>query len=62
MKMKLQVVLILALVGALTIAPTLAVARGDKDCSDFPSQRAAQLFFVNLLGPARLLVLLTPTD
>ncbi len=37
--------------GALLVAtPTQAVAR-DKDCADFPSQRAAQIFYIKHGGP-----------
>ena len=35
--------------GLLTIAPPASAA--DKDCSDFGSQRAAQLFFLRHGGP-----------
>jgi len=31
---------------AVTALPTAASARGDKDCADFPSQKAAQIFFI----------------
>lgn len=48
-----------ALVTGLTIAlATLAIASlpgravaGDKDCADFPTQRAAQIFFLKHGGP-----------
>jgi hypothetical protein len=48
----------LALLGAVALLalavvalPTAAAARNDKDCSDFPSQRAAQIFFLKHGGP-----------
>jgi hypothetical protein len=43
----------IALLAALAVVaiPAAASARGDKDCSDFPSQRAAQIFFLKHGGP-----------
>ena len=41
----------LAALGILTAIPAQASARRDKDCSDFPSQRAAQIFFLKHGGP-----------
>lgn len=49
--MKLQVILALVAVIALGLVPAAASARGDKDCSDFPSQKAAQIFFLKHGGP-----------
>ncbi|HEX3737756.1 MAG TPA: excalibur calcium-binding domain-containing protein [Solirubrobacterales bacterium] len=43
--------MILAIVAALGLTPAVASARRDKDCSDFPSQRAAQFFFLEHGGP-----------
>jgi competence protein ComEC len=48
---RLKAVLALAAVLALCLAPTVASARGDKDCADFPSQKAAQIFFIKHGGP-----------
>ena len=42
--------LILAAVGLVSLAQTPAAAGGDRDCSDFPNQAAAQAFF-NTAGP-----------
>jgi hypothetical protein len=36
---------------ALVALPTAASARADKDCADFPSQKAAQIFFIKHGGP-----------
>lgn len=44
-------VLVVAVTGALALTPTLAAARGDKDCADFPSQKAAQIFYLKHGGP-----------
>jgi hypothetical protein len=49
--LRIQAVLALAIVLALCLAPTVASARGDKDCADFPSQKAAQIFFIKHGGP-----------
>ncbi len=49
--MKLQGVLVLAVASVLGLTPTLASARRDRDCADFPSQRAAQIFFLKHGGP-----------
>jgi Excalibur calcium-binding domain len=46
----LQAVIVLAAVASLAL-PSFAAGRGDKDCSDFPSQRAAQIFFLKHGGP-----------
>jgi hypothetical protein len=51
LKLKLHGALVLILGGALALAPTVASARGDKDCADFPSQKAAQIFFLKHGGP-----------
>jgi hypothetical protein len=51
MKAKLQGVLVLMVAGLLCLAPTVAAARSDKDCADFPSQKAAQIFFIKHGGP-----------
>jgi hypothetical protein len=50
-KVKLQGALVLAVAGLLALTPTLASARGDKDCADFSSQKAAQIFFLKHGGP-----------
>ena len=42
----------LAIAGLLGISAQPALA-GDKDCSDFPTQRAAQKFFKKHGGPKR---------
>ena len=47
---KARTIALLALLGVVAI-PTSASARRDKDCSDFPSQRAAQIFFLKHGGP-----------
>jgi competence protein ComEC len=49
--LRIQAALALAIVLALCLAPTVASARGDKDCADFPSQKAAQIFFIKHGGP-----------
>jgi len=51
--MKRLVVLSLLVVCAAAVAalPVPAAARGDKDCSDFRTQRAAQIFFLRHGGP-----------
>jgi Excalibur calcium-binding domain len=36
---------------ALALSPTMAGARGDKDCADFSSQKAAQIYFLKHGGP-----------
>lgn len=51
MKRKLQGALVLAVAGALALTPTVASARADKDCADFSSQKAAQIFFLKHGGP-----------
>ena len=51
MRIKAQGVLVAALTAALALAPTVASARGDKDCADFSSQKAAQIFFLKHGGP-----------
>lgn len=48
---RLSALLALAVVLALCLAPTVATARSDKDCADFPSQKAAQIFFIKHGGP-----------
>jgi hypothetical protein len=48
---RLKGVLALAAALALCLVPTVASARSDKDCADFPSQRAAQIFFIKHGGP-----------
>ncbi|HTR74956.1 MAG TPA: excalibur calcium-binding domain-containing protein [Solirubrobacterales bacterium] len=45
-----QAAVLSAVIGALAL-PSVASGRGDKDCSDFPSQRAAQIFFLKHGGP-----------
>jgi competence protein ComEC len=42
---------VLAVAGLLGLSPRVASARGDKDCADFPSQKAAQIFFIKHGGP-----------
>jgi hypothetical protein len=42
---------VMAVAAALGLAPTLASARSDKDCADFPSQKAAQIYFLKHGGP-----------
>lgn len=49
--MRLQVALVLAVSFALGLSPTVASAKRDKDCADFPSQKAAQIFFLKHGGP-----------
>lgn len=49
--MKVQGTLALVAVLALGASPTVASARRDKDCSDFRSQKAAQIFFLKHGGP-----------
>ena len=49
LKIRALVVLVVAFLVALV--PAGAAARGDKDCSDFPSQKAAQIFFLKHGGP-----------
>jgi len=49
--LRLQLTLVIGVVVALGSAPAVAAARSDKDCSDFPSQRAAQIFFLKHGGP-----------
>jgi len=51
MKVRLQAALVLAVAGLLGLSPTVASARGDKDCADFQSQKAAQIFFIKHGGP-----------
>lgn len=53
MKRALVVASLVALaVFAVASMPSAAAARrGDKDCSDFPTQRAAQFFFLRHGGP-----------
>lgn len=51
MKVKVQGTLALVVVLALGLSPTVASAKRDKDCSDFPSQKAAQIFFLKHGGP-----------
>jgi hypothetical protein len=51
MKVRLQAALVLAVAGLLGLSPTVASARRDKDCADFPSQKAAQIFFIKHGGP-----------
>ena len=46
-----QGALVIAAVALLALVPTVAAARNDKDCADFPSQKAAQLFFIKHGGP-----------
>lgn len=41
----------IAVIGTV-LAPATASAIGDRDCGDFSSQRAAQIFFLNHGGPA----------
>ena len=36
---------------AIVVLPSAASARRDKDCADFASQRAAQIFFLKHGGP-----------
>ena len=50
---KVFVVASLVALAVLAIAsmPSPAAARGDKDCADFSSQRAAQIFFLRHGGP-----------
>jgi hypothetical protein len=40
-----------ALIALVVLLPAAASARGDKDCADFGSQRAAQIFFLKHGGP-----------
>jgi hypothetical protein len=42
---------ILVLTLAICLVPAVASARSDKDCADFPSQKAAQVFFIKHGGP-----------
>jgi hypothetical protein len=49
--MRLQAALVLAVSVALALSPTVASAKRDKDCADFPSQKAAQIFFLKHGGP-----------
>jgi hypothetical protein len=51
MKVMVRAVLVAATAGALALAPSLASARSDKDCADFSSQKAAQIFFLKHGGP-----------
>lgn len=51
MKLTPQGALVLVVAGALSLTPTVASARSDKDCADFSSQRAAQIFFLKHGGP-----------
>ena len=51
MKLKLQGALVFAVAGLLASTPTTASARSDKDCADFSSQKAAQIFFLKHGGP-----------
>jgi hypothetical protein len=51
MDVKVRGLLVLATAGALALTPTIASARGDKDCADFSSQKAAQIFFLKHGGP-----------
>ena len=53
MKLTNAVPLVLALMVAIALAlsPTTAGARGDMDCANFPSQKAAQIFFIKHGGP-----------
>jgi hypothetical protein len=50
-KLRPQGALALVVAGALSLTPTMASARSDKDCADFPSQKAAQIFFLKHGGP-----------
>src|SRR5215213_3682321 len=45
--------LLTAMVGALLVGLTPAAHATDHDCADFPSQRAAQVFYLNHGGPQR---------
>jgi len=47
----LAVLLPIAALGALVLASAPAASAGDKDCADFPSQKAAQIFFLKHGGP-----------
>jgi hypothetical protein len=46
-----KAVVAMAVAASVAIAPSIATARRDKDCSDFPSQKAAQIFFLKDGGP-----------
>lgn len=49
---KVVVVFVLALCAVgIAALPGPAAARGDKDCPEFPTQRAAQIFFLKHGGP-----------
>jgi hypothetical protein len=41
----------IAMAGSALAAPSPAFAFVDKDCGDFPSQKAAQIFFLKHGGP-----------
>ena len=51
MRSKLRGALALAVAGFLALSPAMASARRDKDCADFSSQKAAQIFFLKHGGP-----------
>lgn len=36
---------------AIALLPSVAVGRGDRDCPEFPDQRAAQIFYLKHGGP-----------
>ena len=47
----LAVLLPIAALGALVLASAPPASAGDKDCADFSSQKAAQIFFLKHGGP-----------
>ena len=47
----LAVLLPIAALGALVLASAPAASAGDKDCADFSTQKAAQIFFLKHGGP-----------
>jgi Excalibur calcium-binding domain len=51
MRLKLQGALALVAAALLALSPTVASARRDKDCANFSSQRAAQIYFLKHGGP-----------